>query len=396
MVSIALHGFALMAAAVAAPREITLDEALHAAEATPDVVAARASESVASANIRLARAPGDPSLSFQTHSITARESLALSIPFRWAGQRSAGVRAAKADLASASYSRAAALATARHAARVAWYTLAASEDRYRTASEQVARSERTRSAIAELLDVQRASKLDEARAATDAASATAALAKAEQEVTAASAELRALLGTDDPRLSAGTAQPTPPPEGDLDAWRERALNASPELAAAASSLEAAEERVTQRSREKLPALSLETGADWNDPTQPGTDAMVGLGITFPMRGRATLDVARAERDRAAAQLDLARRRVAADVESAWSAARAARLRFEVLDGIGVPAAVQAAEMTRFAAKEGRLDLFRLLDSERALNEAQRDRAEAYRDWGIAYADLTRLAPEAAP
>ena len=51
---------------------------------------------------------------------------------------------------------------------------------------------------------------------------------------------------------------------------------------------------------------------------------------------------------------------------------------------------------RRAAREGRLDLFHLLDAERALNETERDRAEAYRDWGIAYAELERLAPEAVP
>jgi outer membrane protein TolC len=395
MMLVALQWFALTAA-VAVPREVTLDEALRAAESAPEVVAARASERVASANVRLAKVPGAPSLSFQTRSITARESLEVSIPFRWAGQRSAEVSAAKADLESATRSRDAAIAAARRAARVAWYTLAASEDRFRAATEQVTRSERNRSAIAELLAVERASRLDEARAKTEAANAIAALAKAEQEMIAASAELRALLGVEDPRLTAGTAQPTPPPEGDLGTWRERALSGSPELGAAEASLRAAEARVTQRSREKLPATALEAGADWNDPTQPGTDAMIGLGFTIPTRGRAALEAARADRDRAAAQLDLARRRVFADVESAWSGARAARLRFEALDGIARPAAAEAAEMTRFGAKEGRLDLFRLLDAERALIEAESNRSEAYRDWGIAYADLERLAPGAAP
>jgi len=395
MVLVALHWFALTTGVVP-PREVTLDEALRAADAAPDVVAARAGEQAASANVRLARAPGEPSLSLQTHSVTAQESVAISIPFRWAGQKKAGVKAAEADLESAARTRDAALATARRAARVAWYTLAASEDRFRAASAQLARAERMRSAVAELLEVERASKLDAARAATEAASATATLAKAEQEMIAASAELRALLAIEEPRLTTGTAQPTPPAEGTLESWLARASSGSPELAAADAALRAAEARITQRERERYPATSLEAGADWNDPTQPGTDAMVGVGITIPTRARASLDLARAERDRASAQLELARRRLAADVESAWSATRGARLRFEALDGIALPAAVEAAEMTRFAAREGRMDLFRLLDSERALNETERDRSEAYRDWGVAYAELERLAPEAAP
>ena len=143
MVLVALHWFALTTGVVP-PREVTLDEALRAADAAPDVVAARAGEQAASANVRLARAPGEPSLSLQTHSVTAQESVAISIPFRWAGQKKAGVKTAEADLESAARTRDAALATARRAARVAWYTLAASEDRCSAVHEPDEFAERCR------------------------------------------------------------------------------------------------------------------------------------------------------------------------------------------------------------------------------------------------------------
>jgi outer membrane protein TolC len=67
-----------------------------------------------------------------------------------------------------------------------------------------------------------------------------------------------------------------------------------------------------------------------------------------------------------------------------------------LDEIALPAASEAAELTRIAYQEGRLDLFRLLDAERALADAERDHADAYREWGVAFADLLRLAPEDNP
>jgi outer membrane protein TolC len=107
-------------------------------------------------------------------------------------------------------------------------------------------------------------------------------------------------------------------------------------------------------------------------------------------------LAEAERDRAAASLELAGRRVRADLETAWSATESARQRFEAVDGVALPAATEAAELTRIGYAEGRLDLFRLLDAERSLAGAEQDRADAYRDWGTAYADLLRLVPEAAP
>jgi outer membrane protein TolC len=377
-------------------RVVTLEEALAAASSIPDVVAATASERAADAGIRAARAPGEPSLTLATRSVTARESLAVSVPFRWGGQRGTAVDEAKAERETAARSREAAIATARRLCRVAWVTLAAAEDRLRAADELVARSETNRRAIDDLLEVQRASRLDAARAKAEWATASASRAAAEQAVVAASAELRALLGADVGRLSAGESRPTPPPEAALSDWRQRALASSPDVVIAAAELRTAEARVARRARERLPATSLEAGADWNDPTQPGTDALLGLGITFPTRGGAALDAARADRDRAAALLELARRRVDADVETAWSSVAAARARFQAVDELAQPAAVESAELTRIAYREGKLDLFRLLDAERALAESERDHAEAYRDWGVAFADLLRLAPEGTP
>ena len=379
-----------------ATRVVTLDEALATAESAPEVVVARAMERVASAGIRNAKTPGEPKLLIATRSVTAKESLGVSIPFRWGGQRAAAVSEAEAERDAATRSREAVMATARRICRVAWFTLAASEDRLRAATALASRSERNRRAIADLLELQRASRLDAARATAEAALASAARGGAEQAVVAASAELRALFGFDEGRLSAGDARPTPPPEGLQETWRERVRVSSPALAVAEAELRSAEARVVLRARERRPATSLEAGADWNDPTQPGTDALLGLGITFPTRGRAVLEAARADRDAAKARLDLAHRRVEADLESAWSAAGAARTRFEVIDETARPAAAEAAELTRIAYGEGQLDLFRLLDAERALAEAERDQADAYLDWGVAFADLERLAPPGNP
>ena len=388
--------YAMAAAAGPPPRVVTLDEALAAADSVPEVIAARAFGRGADAAIRNARAPGDPSISIASRSITARESLSVSVPFRWGGQRAAAVSHAQAEHDTALRSRDAALAAARRACRVAWFTFAASEDHLRAATELSARSERNRKAIADLFELQRVSRLDSVRATTETAIAVSVEATAEQAVIAASADLRALLGLGNVPIIAGDARPAPPLEGQLATWRERARGGSPDVAVAEAELRAAEARVVQRSREKLPATSLNAGADWNDPTQPGTDASLGIAITFPTHGRAAADAARADRDRAAALLDLARRRSAAELESAWSAASAARRRFQSLDEIARPAAIEAAALTRVAYDEGKLDLFRLLDAERSLAEVERDHAEAYRDWGTAFADLERFALEARP
>jgi outer membrane protein TolC len=56
----------------------------------------------------------------------------------------------------------------------------------------------------------------------------------------------------------------------------------------------------------------------------------------------------------------------------------------------VPAARESADLTRLAYKEGRGDLFRVLDAERALTEVLTVRADALEAWGRAFADLKAL------
>lgn len=389
-------GSVVHAEAGAPVRVVTLDEALGAADISLEVAMARAELRAAEAGIRGVRAPGEPTLSIVTRSVSARESVAVSFPFRWGGQRAAALSAAERDRDAAARSRERTTADARRACRIAWYTLAAGEDLLRAADDLVSRSERNRRAIAELLDQERASRLDLSRATAEAAMAAAARAGAEKTVIAAGAALRALLGYGETRLSAGALRPVPPPAGSLEDWRLRARAASPDLAVATAQLHAAEARVSQRRREKRPLASVQAGADLNNPTQPGTDALLGLAFTFPTRGRAAVEVAEADRDRAAASLELASRRLGADLETAWSATESARQRFEAIDGVARPAAAEAAELTRIAYAEGKLDLFRLLDAERALTDAEQNHADAYREWGVAYAELLRVAPEGTP
>src|SRR5712672_2319885 len=113
----------LGAAPAATSRVVTLDEALAAADSIPEVVIARAAHRVAEAGVRTEKLPNEPTLTLETKSVTARESVALSVPFRWGGQRASAVSAAKAELDAAARSVDAARLEARRLCRAAWYTL---------------------------------------------------------------------------------------------------------------------------------------------------------------------------------------------------------------------------------------------------------------------------------
>ena len=157
---------------------------------------------------------------------------------------------------------------------------------------------------------------------------------------------------------------------------------------------AAQWRLARRLR--APGLGLNIGADWNDPTQEGTNTFAGVSLVIPIAGSALAAVAAGERDQQAALLEQARRLAAVAAEAAWGATRAARLRFEAIDHDVLPAARQAADLTRLAYREGKVDVFRLLDAERLLSEAEAARADAYEAWGTAHADLLRATARDGP
>ena len=130
---------------LAEPRRIQLAEAVAAAEHLPELFAAQAGERAAAAAVRVAGAFGEPSLGFQTNSVTAKEAASVS----WALPltRGARVAAARAAVVLSARSRAEALAAARALLRVAWFSLAAAEQRAQAVAERTLRSERNADAV---------------------------------------------------------------------------------------------------------------------------------------------------------------------------------------------------------------------------------------------------------
>jgi outer membrane protein TolC len=168
------------------------------------------------------------------------------------------------------------------------------------------------------------------------------------------------------------------------------VSSSAGLRAAEARGRAAAGRVLRARREGRPALTLEGGADIDDPTQEGTDKHLSLGLTIPIGSRAAVLVSSAEEERAAAEKARIVRSVEAEVVSTWNRAEASRQRLEVLDGFTIPAAREAAELSRTAYQEGRLDLLRLLESERTLADISANRIETWVLWGSQRASLERL------
>jgi cobalt-zinc-cadmium efflux system outer membrane protein len=379
-----------------AARLVSLDEALDAAARLPDLKAAEAALRAAEAGVRAAGRFPNPSFTFATRSITAKESYALAVPLPWPG-RGARIELARAERTLAGTDREAARLLGRRALRLAWFSAAAREDMARAAADRATRVRATADAVTALYDAGRVALLEVSRAKADAAIAAADENQIEEEHRIAESLLRRLLGLEgSPRVSVTRPLPAFAAGPDLETALLAALARSPEARAAEARVRAAEAAVRLASALRFPGLAVEGGADRNDPTQPGTDYSVGVSLTVPLSGGPALDIARGERDRALALREQAKREIADAVEQAWRTARAARARYEALEKDALPAARQSADLAQVAYREGRSDIFRILDAERALAEARAGLAEAYLAWAVAHADLLNAMGEDLP
>ncbi len=380
----------------AAARAIPLQEAVTSADGAPEIIAARADEQAAGAAVRVARAFPDLEVSMTTNSVTARESAALLVPLPWPA-RGRRIEAATAHLQTAGRSRDEALAEARQALRIAWFSLAAAEERAAAAIDRQARARRNAEAVAALYTEGRVARLENVRADAEAALAVSERASAEQAVRTAGAVLVTLMGLE-PAAAVTTAGPLPLPEPEppLEESVARAREAAPEVRLQAAVAEAAAAQWRLARRLRIPSLGLTVGADWSDPTQEGTNRFVGMGVAIPIAGPASSAVALGESGQQTALLEQARRAAAIAAETAWGRTRAARLRFEAIDREVLPAARQTADLTRLAYQEGKVDVFRLLDAERLLSEVEVARADAYEDWGVAHSDLLKATARDGP
>lgn len=329
-------------------------------------------------------------LTIGTTRFSARETLALSLPIRWARQREAEVAEAEGGARAAAERAEQSLLEARWAIRRGWLALAAAEDREALAAEVVESARRLTGAVRERVEAGRSPRLDLVRAAAEEASQVARAASAAEERRAAWASLAIVLGLD-PAVDGRTdgLRPELPGEADLDQLRVAATDAIPLLRAARAEVEAAAAAVVLAERRRLPGLGLELGVDAGDPGLPGPDRSLALAMTLPLGGSGAAAVREAAaRQRAAeARLDQASREQATQRDAAFHGAAGARARHQAWASAAEPAAAEAAALTREAWAAGRGDIVRVIEADRALLEARQARVEAYEAAAAAFADL---------
>jgi cobalt-zinc-cadmium efflux system outer membrane protein len=370
---------------------ISLEDALAAARlASPDLVVARARESVAHADVSVARIYPNPSLGAASSTQAAKISGTVSIPLIVLGQRGAVIDAARADEATVVLDTEVSWNDARQATKRAYAALWLAEGVADARRESASIQATLEASVVERVTVGSAAQIDALRVHAEKLRVDADVLEAAAQVSAAGSELGRWMGVVEGRALRTREIPVVPDMAPpLDFLRAR-LDASAPVRREQSDVRAAQARADREQALVRPAMALDLGFDALDPTLNNTTnyrAALSLDVPlFNQRG-AYVDRERALGDVARARVRAARALVAAELTAAYWTFEAATARQRTLADAVEPAARAAAKATEEAYALGRAPLVALLDAERTLVETRVSALQAQAARAAAWADL---------
>jgi cobalt-zinc-cadmium efflux system outer membrane protein len=389
-----------LAARAQGERRVSLDEALREARgAAPDLVVARARESVARADVGIAGVYPNPSVAVGTSTQAAKVSGTVTVPLVVLGQRGAAVDAARADQATVALDTQVAWVDVRQAATRAYVTLWLAEGVSDAKRDSAAIAAALEGAVIQRVEVGAAPQLDALRVHAEKLRADAEVLEAAAEVSAAGSELGRWMGVGEGSgLRAARDLPVSDSPPTLASLLGR-VESSATVRRERSDVRASEARAARERALVRPGMALDLGLDAFDPTllPPGSPSGAEPPVNY--RAQITIDLplfnqrgAYVERENALG--DVARARVraaqvqgAAELTAAYHNYEAATAQQHTLADAAVPAARLAAKATEDAYALGRAQLVAVLDAERTLVDVRVSALAARAARANAWADV---------
>lgn len=382
----------LVPARALAEAQVSYAEALTMSrQRAPNVAVARATENVAEADSRTGGLYPNPTFSAGTSSQTARLSLGASVPLLILGQRGAALAAGRAEYAAAKFDTQVSLADVRAATGHAFVALWLAERTAFARTDAALISHRLEAAVTGRVELGSSPELEGLRAHAETLRADMDARSASDLVEASAASLAAWIGApfDQPlRVSGDPEVPAEVPKI-ADLWPRVGKN--PSVQRAFAEVRASEARATSERAQVRPLMTLDVGADVNDPTLPATNYRAQLGIEVPLFNQRGPLVEREERraEAARSQSHAEQVRLSAELIVAYRTFGALSSQANTLaDGV-VPAAVAAARATEESYSLGRAPLVAVLDAERARIDAELSLIETRSARANAWIDVER-------
>ena len=379
---------------------ITVEQALREARAqTPYARELDERIRAEEGRLRQAGARPNPEIDVQVENFAGSRALSgtraaettgsLALPVELGGKRGARIGAAEATLGLTKAETEAALLDLDLAVRQAHILASEAAAAAQLAASELEIARALEDTVAKLVAAGREPPLRQVTAATERGQAEAAARLADAEARATRESLAALLGR--PTVDFEVAA--------LATDRLLATSATGPLAPAGADLRAADLQVDaarQQLRlartERTPDVRLSVGVR-RLAAEDATAMVAGVAIPFPLFNRNGGNIAAAAADARSAEAQRERRlrETQARLAAAEARARAAVERVATYEARVVPGAAEALRIARLGYTAGRFPYVDLLQAQRGLAAARRDRLAAARDAALALAERDRAA-----
>jgi cobalt-zinc-cadmium efflux system outer membrane protein len=352
--------------AAAAQQTITREAAIAAALSRGGSIAvARTVAAAARAQVRAASAYPNPAFTTSYSKDTPQYHALLDVPVDLPWLRGARIGAAQAADTSAAYTFAFARAAIRFDADTAYTQALAAAAHARLSSRNAADADSLLRMAMTRRDAGDASELDVQLATVNAGQLENVSMADALAASSALLTVQRVMGlpTDSITIALGDSLTLPAAIDSTLAGERPTL----QVAAASAALRSAEETLAFERRNVWAAPAVQVGFDAHDPTVPQAGLLPTVGISLPLplfnRNSGPVAVASAERDRAQAELALARQESRATITQALRERAVALLKAQ-RDQRLVASAQRVATMSLEAYREGAIALSGVLEAER--------------------------------
>lgn len=378
----------------ATPHGVSFAQARSLAhDRAPELALANLRTQLAQADVRIAGAFSNPTLSLSSSTQAARAGAGISVPLPIFGQRAKAIDAAEADAQVASLEVEVVRREARWSTTIAWLELWEAQSRRQLLEAAAVDARRVLDIASEKLAAGTGARVDMLRTRADNARATAEVETATHAIDAAAARLAPLVGAEpsEPILAAGA--PGYPEQLPPIATVEQSLSAHPTLERDRQQVVASERHISAEQRARWPIVNGQFTVLAFDPTLPTTEYVFGLSFDLPvlsLRGGA-VERARAQRQLAEASANNDQRRLRSEILDAFDRVQGNSARRDAFRTQVLPDLEEARALTEEGYRIGRLELLRVLEAQRALLEGRLAALDAAAAWARAVADFERAA-----
>ena len=352
------------------PDSLTLAQALaRSRSGRGKIEAAAAGVAAARAAYRAAGAIPNPTISYSHSEAVPRQHLLVDQPLDWLLRRGGERQAARYGIRSAEADSSQVWADQARQVRIAFYTARAAEIAEGLTRAQATLADSVSKIGAARLRAGDISLLEAEQGLAEAARAHQSLSSVRENARVTAASFARAVGAD-PTLP-------PVPVGALEAGLDNppahpvAIDqvASVRIAVADSAAAAARARSVRVGNFPLPTV--QSGAEWDDPTEPGTLALIGLAIPLPLwhHGSGTAAEARARARVAGAQVREARVEAARLLEDARIRVVESGLRARFARDTLLPLARRLRDRALRAYQAGETGVLPVLDALRSERDA---------------------------